>query len=406
MKNWPFLLLIFSTQIYASTIYEISKTTYRGLKKNVEKFEILNRYFVVSNSSPQDLSFNIQNKYPNDDIYLLSLPNSFNKQWGLQNLGQNEPITPSQMSVVSSVKGVDIKAKQAWSLTKGSKDIVIALIDTGIDFKHPELATNIWINEAEKNGLPGIDDDKNGFIDDISGYDFTGKTDSHPQDENGHGTHCAGIIGASHSSGIIAGVMDKVSIMPLRTLDKRGAGKTSQAIQAFSYAIKNGANIISNSWGSKGENELLKELIAEAYKKNIVVIAAAGNSRYNDNDLNPTYPANYEHVISVSAVNARGRHSAYSTFGETTVHIGAPGTNILSSYILRKKEIYRVMSGTSMAAPFISGAVGLFMSLHGTQVSPDLIKKHLIETAMPLKHLERMNQAQGMLNMYDFLSKY
>jgi subtilisin family serine protease len=403
-------LLTISFNTFA-TEYILEVKSYEGFNnKNIQKkFEILGKKYLVIETDflPQSeniisSSINHETSIFNNNAYTPKVVD-FHKQWGLFNEGKNEPITPDRMSPVGSVPGTDINIRPVWDELMGDKNIVIAVVDTGLDLKHKELISNIWINQSELNGKPGVDDDGNGFIDDINGYDFTGKEDSVPQDEHGHGTHCAGIIGAPHTSGKIAGVMSEVSIMALRTLDKKGAGKVDQAVRAFGYAIENGAHIISNSWGSRGHNEILESLINEANKRGIIVIAAAGNSRYNDNDLNPTYPANYPHVISVSSVNARARHASYSSFGKTTVHIGAPGTNILSTHTLKKGLKYRVMSGTSMAAPHISGIIGLYLAKHGVNQDPLLIKNKLISTAIKLDHLKGMNQADGMVDAFNFL---
>jgi subtilisin family serine protease len=412
MKRLLFIsILIFSNHSFSKQFLLEVKNFEHFTKNEVQKkFIVLGKKYVVLESDFLPQSTNIVKSSENYETYLFSDQNTyippvtdFTKQWGLLNLGKNEPITPDRMSPVSSISGIDINAQKAWSLSQGNKNVVIAVVDTGIDLAHIEFTDNLWINHKELNGAPGVDDDGNGMVDDINGYDYTGKEDSIPQDENGHGTHCAGIIGANHSVGKIAGVMNKVSIMALRTLDKKGAGKIDQAIRAFGYAIENGAHIISNSWGSRGHSPILEDLIKEATKRGIIVVAAAGNARFNDNDLNPTYPANYPGVISVSAINARARHSAYSSFGINTVHIGAPGTNVLSSHTLKKGLKYRVMSGTSMAAPHISGIIGLYLSINGTTQRTEVIKNKLIGTATKLDHLKGMNQANGMVDAYKFL---
>lgn len=403
MKILLSLFLLPITALSKGYIVELNpNNTYTGPAKNIIKTS--NKTFLVieSETYPKNKAF----KYieEDQDTFLLSTPKLeyFEKQWGLQNFGKNEPITPDRMSPVSSKIGIDSNAVNAWSLTKGRKDIVVAVVDTGLDLSHIELKSNLYINPAEFHGSPGVDDDKNGFIDDIHGYDFSSK-DSIPQDENGHGTHCAGIIAGTHNKGRIAGVMSKASLMALRTLDKKGAGKISQAIEAFSYAIENGANVISNSWGSRGHSQILEDLIKDATSKGIHVVAAAGNSRFNNNDENATYPANYPGVVSVGAINARARHSAYSSFGPNTVHISAPGTNIISSHIKRKGEIYRVMSGTSMAAPFVSGAIGLYLSLYGKNQEPLAIRQKLIDSSTKLDHLKQLTVSEGMLNIEEFL---
>ena len=402
------ILLFFSQPIYSKDyIIKLKQNAlYTGNATNIISYSKATYIVVNSDTLPNDPSFEFVEEDHDISILTRNSPQKqeyFSKQWALENLGKNEPITPNRMSPVTSVTGIETKSLEAWKLSTGSKDITIALVDTGVDLKHIELKENLWMNPLEANGLAGVDDDGNGFIDDINGFDFSAQ-DSIPQDENGHGTHCACIIGASHSQGKIAGVMANVSIMPLRTLNKKGAGKVSQAIEAFIYAIENGANIISNSWGSRGHSKILEELIIDANAKGIHVVAAAGNARFNNNDEAATYPANYPGVIAVGAINARARHAAYSSYGPKTMHLSAPGTNIISSHTLRKGERYRVMSGTSMAAPYVSGAIGLYLSLNGKSQKPLFIRNALIESATKLEHLKGMSVSEGMLNVSEFLN--
>lgn len=412
MKLIILSLLFFSFTAHSKE-YLLEVSDFKAINNGqiLEEFELLDRkYMLIKSELPPKSSMilSMSENFIIETLESVSAPTTlvdFSKQWGLLNEGKNEPITPIAMSPVTSKKGIDINILPAWALTKGSKQVIIAVLDTGTALNHEELKTNLWINQKEQQGLPGVDDDGNGFIDDLHGYDFTGKGSNTPQDEHGHGTHVAGIIGASHSHGKIAGVMDKVSLMTVRILNKKGRGTLQGALKGFAYAIESGAHIISNSWGHRGYSELLEGLVQEATNRGIIVVAAAGNSRFNNNDLNPTYPANYPGVISVSAVNARGRHSAYSTYGPETVHIAAPGTNILSSHTRRKGFDYRVLSGTSMSAPFVSGVIGLYLSHHGLGQSPEKIKNKLISTAVKLEHLESMNQAEGMINAYRFLTE-
>jgi thermitase len=312
------------------------------------------------------------------------------------------------MSPLQGVVGADGNILKAWEITKGSRDVIVAIIDTGVDYNHEELKDNMWVNQAELNGRPGVDDDGNGFIDDVHGYDFI-ENDGNPDDGYGHGTHCAGIVGASHTKGKIMGVMGQVSIMAVRMMDDKGRGKLEQSIKAVGYAIENGAHVLSNSWGSRGYSEILENLFKKANDRGIVAVAAAGNARFNNNDESPTYPATYNspNIISVSAINAQNRHAAYSSYGPKTVHVGAPGTNVLSAFIKtrRYKETYRVTSGTSMAAPFVSGLVGLYMSRFGTDVVPSEVKKNLIESSVPVADLVDKNVAKGRVDGFNFLSK-
>lgn len=280
--------------------------------------------------------------------------NMFAKQWGLKNNGRNSGGLFSRGKA-----GEDINALKAWKTTRGNRKIIVAVIDTGIDYNHPDLKGQVWVNKAEKEGRKGFDDDGNGYIDDIYGHDF-GNNDGDPMDGHGHGTHCAGVIGAAHDGKGMMGVMGKVQIMGIKFLSDQGRGETIDAIGAIDYAIKNKADIMSNSWGGGEKSQALKEAIARARDAGILFVAAAGNSSL-DNDRNPTYPANYDvdNIISVGAMDGRGRKSGFSNYGKNTVHVFAPGSGILSTV---KNGKYQKMSGTSMAAPFVAGVLGLAIS--------------------------------------------
>lgn len=397
-----------------------SQSIPKSLKSIAKReFKILGQnYLIVEDqesvlSLPENIQNSIQKIEENFDVSVYddnsreAYLSDFGKQWGLQNLGNSEPVTTTSMSPLQGVIGADVNILKAWELTKGKKEVVVAIIDTGVDYDHPELKSNMWVNLAEKNGKRGVDDDGNGFVDDIHGYDFVGN-DSKPDDGYGHGTHCAGIVGASHTEGKIHGVMKDVSIMAVRMMDNKGRGKLEQSIKAVGYAIENGAHVLSNSWGSRGYSEILENLFKKANEKGIIAVAAAGNSRFNNNDESPTYPANYNspNIISVSAFNAQERHAAYSSYGPQTVHVAAPGTNIISTYIKKRrwKETYRVSSGTSMAAPFVSGLVGLYLSYHGQGKTPKEIREHLIMTSVPAADLADKNVAKGRVDAHQFLN--
>jgi subtilisin family serine protease len=418
MLKYIFIMILLSRSIFANEIIIEVKAGYPTPQINgkiIEEFKVLDRKFIKIETAIKDpIGFYSSLKSVNhvDYNHETSIASAqdlsdFGKQWALTNKGNNEPVSLDRMSPLAGVIGADTNAIEAWKLEKGKKDVIIAVIDTGIDLKHPELRDNLWINRAELNGKKGVDDDGNGYIDDIHGMDFVGKGDSDPTDENGHGTHCAGIIGADHKTGRMAGIMENVQLMAVRHLNKRGAGKLDGAIKAIGYAIKAGAHILSNSWGSRGHSDIINSLLIDAEKKGIIVVAAAGNSRFNDNDTSPTYPANYDgaSVISVSSMNAQARHAAYSSYGKKTVHVAAPGTNILSTYIKtrRHKKGYRVLSGTSMAAPYVSGIVGLFLSHYGDQYSPLEIRNRLIKTAVKNDELTDFNVAGGYVDAYNFL---
>ena len=308
-----------------------------------------------------------------------SIDHFFSKQWHLENNGLNSRTTV----IVPGVKGEDIDARAAWELTTGSKDIKVALIDTGVDYNNPELKENIWQNQLEKDGLPGIDDDGNGYIDDIYGFDFINQ-DNDPIDEDGHGSHCAGIIGAVHNNGGIKGVMGQVKIMSLK-FSTGGAGTMDAALEAIDYAIEQGADIMSNSWGGAPKESILFDLLNLASEKGIFIVNAAGNSG-NDSDRFPIYPASYDipGLMSVGATMGRGSKANFSNYGKEMVDVFAPGQNIYSTWYNRS---YKKKSGTSMSAPIVAGIAGLAKSLDPT-ISPTELKELIIQTSEPLRALE------------------
>lgn len=255
------------------------------------------------------------------------------------------------------------RVEAAWETARESK-VIVAIIDTGIDLGHPDLGGpdgNLWVNEREANGIEGQDDDGNGVIDDIHGATFLGRRrDGNPQDDNGHGTHCAGTIGAVGNNGRgIAGLNWRVSLMGVKALNAQGAGSNSDIVKAIYYAIRNGAQIISNSYGGSPYDAQLKEAIDEANRKGILFVTAAGN-RGSSNDMSYEYPAVFEsdNIINVGALDREGNLAYFSNFGRDFVHIAAPGVNIVSTYPVAFGS-YKFMSGTSMAAPFVAGAAAL-----------------------------------------------
>lgn len=269
-----------------------------------------------------------------------------------------------------------LRLDEAWRRTEGSREIVVAVVDTGVDFNHPDLKNNIWFNAAEKFGRSGIDDDANGFVDDVYGWDFANNRPN-AMDDNNHGTHCAGIIGAEHNGVGTIGVSPKVRIMPIKFLNAQGSGDLYAAIHSIRYATRMGARIISNSWGGGGYSILLSEAIAEAVGKGVVVVAAAGNSS-SDNDAMPTYPANYPGVVSVASSDQGDDLSSFSNYGTESVMVAAPGSQILSTIPGSKMAAY---SGTSMAAPQVTGALALALSIK-PQATAQELKEKLCSTSV------------------------
>lgn len=318
----------------------------------------------------------------------------FGKLWGLRNTGSNGP------RGVNAVEGADVDALKAWEITKGDRAIKIAVIDTGIDYNHPDLRDQMWVNEAEANGQPGVDDDGNGYVDDIHGYDFA-NNDGDPIDGHSHGTHCAGTIGASHNAIGVAGVMRDVQFVAVKFLTDSGSGSTEAAIKSIDYATKIGVDIMSNSWGGGGRSEALQEAIERANDAGIVFTAAAGNSS-TDNDSRPHYPSNYnvDNVISVAATTAADELASFSCYGRSTVHIGAPGHEILSTV---KNGGYASYSGTSMATPHVSGVIGLFLA-ENKDLTPLQIRNKVMVTSDPVAALRGKTINSGRINAYNLLT--
>lgn len=320
----------------------------------------------------------------------------FSQLWGLFNTGSNEPNSSRQGRA-----GADIAAFDAWNISKGSRQVKIAVIDTGVDYNHSDLKENIWENIAEKLGTPGVDDDGNGYVDDIHGYDFA-NDDGDPLDGHGHGTHCAGTIGAVHDNAIgVAGVMANVEIVAIKFLTDQGSGDSANAIKAIDYATSLNVDIMSNSWGGGAYSQLLEEAIQRASEAGIIFTAAAGNSG-DDNDSVPHYPANYgvENVVSVAAHNAQDDLANFSCYGKETVDIAAPGQGILSTMT---NGSYGVLSGTSMATPHVSGALGLLVSVEGRIPHDEMIER-LRETSVPVvSYRGRINKG-GRLNAFNLLT--
>lgn len=320
------------------------------------------------------------------------MDSQYGSQWGLKNTGRNSGGWWSRGKA-----GEDINAEKAWTVTKGSRAIKVAVIDTGVDYNHPDLKDQMWTNTAELNGQPGVDDDGNGYVDDIHGYDFQNK-DGDPMDDHNHGTHCAGVIGASHNSIGIKGVMADVEIVAIKFLSARG-GTTEDAILSVQYAIDVGVDVMSNSWGGGGFSQALKDAIIAANNAGIVFVAAAGNSN-SDNDARPTYPTNYEvdNVIAVGSHTGKGTRSSFSNYGAKTVHVMAPGSGILSTVRGGK---YANMSGTSMACPHVSGIAGLLLSVE-PNLTPAEVRDRMVNTAKGSSSLKSTSLG-GRIDAYEML---
>jgi len=307
-------------------------------------------------------------------------------KWEFQNTGQ-----------IGGVVGADVDASAAWETLSAASGIIVAVLDTGIRYTHEDLAGNMWVNPGEIAGN-GIDDDDNGYIDDIHGINAV--TDSgDPMDDQGHGTHVAGIIGSVGNNGVgLTGIAWDIEVMALKFLDSEGNGTDADAIDCIDYAIQNGVSVINSSWGGGEFNQVLKDAIEIAGEHGIFFVAAAGNEGI-DNDAVGHFPSSYElpNVVSVTATDRKDELADFANFGEETVDLAAPGKGIYSCYG-RSDSDYRSLNGSSMAAPCVSGAIGLLKARFPNEAMPSLLNR-LLASVDPLESLARRCRSGGRLNL-------
>lgn len=315
---------------------------------------------------------------PNNLYYLDVIPSDpgFEQMWGLNNVGQD-----------GGTPDADIDAPEAWDITTGSNEVVIAVIDSGVDLGHEDLAANIWTNPGEIPGN-GIDDDNNGFIDDVHGWDFS-SNDNDPSPAGGgclgHGTHVAGTIGAIGDNGIgVTGVNWNVKIMPLKAfqpiLEIFCAASDADLIAAIQYHTMMGVRISNNSWGGTSPNLAMFSAIRAS---NSVFVAAAGNGGPDaigdNNDATPHYPSSYglDNIVAVAATDRDDNRAFFSNYGHTTVDLGAPGLPILSTL---PNNNYGNLFGTSMATPHVTGVAGLLLAQDPTLTNNEIVWRILNST--------------------------
>ncbi len=322
---------------------------------------------------------------PNDSAFVN------NTLWGLRNRG-----------TAGGVVGADIAAEQAWDITTGSSGVVVAVIDTGVRYTHRDLARQMWRNPGE---IPGnqIDDDGDGYVDNVFGINAITRSGD-PMDDNDHGTHVAGTIGAAANDGNPAvGVAWNVQIMACKFLDEFGFGFTDDAIRCIDFAVANGARVLNNSWGGGGFSRPLFDSLSAARRQGVLVVVAAGNES-NNNDAFPDYPASFQidNIISVAALDRRDQLAGFSNFGATNVHLGAPGVEIYSTASRTDSE-YRFLDGTSMAAPHVSGVAALILSRY-PNASVAEMRERLLTTTVPIPSLSGKTRTGGRLNAFNALS--
>jgi subtilisin family serine protease len=331
---------------------------------------------------------------PDYQLQVFATPNdpSFSQLWGLNNTGQT-----------GGTADADIDATEAWNVRTSAGNLVVAVIDTGIRYTHTDLTANMWINPGEIAGN-GIDDDANGVVDDVHGINALAGTGD-PLDDNGHGTHVAGTIGAVGNNGTgVAGVAWSVKLMACKFLDAQGTGSLSDAVTCIDYARQNGARIMNNSWGGGGFSQALADAIAAARNDGILFVVAAGNSGMN-NDSTPAYPSSYNlaNIVSVAATDHNDQRAYFSNYGTSSVHLGAPGVNIVSTYNTSDTG-YASLSGTSMACPHVAGAAALVWAQFPT-LSHTQVKARLLAASDSLATMANIVETGGRLNLHRALTE-
>jgi subtilisin family serine protease len=328
---------------------------------------------------------------PNDLVSAQALPNDpqFNLLWGLKNAGQT-----------GGLAGTDIAIENVWDTFQDGSGVIVAVIDTGVDYEHPDLAANMWVNPGEIAGN-GIDDEGNGFIDDIHGYDFS-NNDNDPMDDHQHGTHVAGILGAVGNNGVgVTGVAWQAKIMAVKFLNDSANGTVADAISCIEYAVANGAVILNNSWGSSAFNAALQSAILEADAQGALFFAAAGNQGRNI-DVNPFYPAGLDvpNILSITSIDDENDLSSFSNFGAIDVDLAAPGGDVYST---KPNNTYGYISGTSMATPYTAGAAALLWSQFPS-LSHRQVRNLVFQGVEPRNYLAANTAMGGIVNVANSLA--
>lgn len=347
------------------------------------------------------------NKYKNNPNVIYAEPNGI---LTIQ-LTPDDPRLPEQWAL-NNTGDHDIDAIEAWDIETGTESVIVANVDTGIDFLHQDLVSNIWVNPGEIAGN-GIDDDGNGYIDDVRGWDFV-NNDNDPMDDNGHGTHTGGIIAAAGNNSIgVAGISWRSKLMSLKVFDQYGNGSFFSAASAIMYAADMGAAVSNNSYGCLGENCVslaLEDAFNYAAQQNMLNVVAAGNDA-NDNDLKNYYPCNSSSasVVCVAATDSADNLASFSNYGLSSADIAAPGYNILSTVPVSGNGCcsdpsgYRQVSGTSMATPMVTGSAALLLSQDSGLAFGDL-KARLLGAVDVMPSLSSKTLYGGRLNVYRALT--
>lgn len=358
----------------------------KGVRTNLSKVEAARRAGLIELADSNFKVYAFEFDEIDDYIYKFGLLWSLNHPLGLFN---NE-------------FDLDVDAVEAWNVTTGNPNLIVGVIDTGVSLEHPDLAANIWNNPFER--ADGVDNDRNGYIDDTKGYNFHDNTNN-ADDDHFHGTHVAGTIAAIRNNGRgIAGIAPSVKILPLKVLGANGEGDTAALVKAVAYATelrRKGVNIrvLNASLGGGPKSSVMEDVLKEANRRGILFVAAAGNDNGN-NDVTPVYPASYgtgiPNVVAVAASNFIGMKASFSNYGARTVHLAAPGTLIWAPII---GGLYLPSSGTSMAAPHVTGVAALAYSRF-PNMTPSQMRDHLMNSTKPVSLLNGYMRSPGIVSAY------
>jgi subtilisin family serine protease len=325
---------------------------------------------------------------PNYRVFPVRAPGDprYPELWGLNNTGQQ-----------GGTPGADSDAESAWDISTGDRRVRVAVIDTAIEFGHPDLEGQVWTNPGE---IPNyyVDDDANGFVDDVNGWDFF--DDDLPADYDSHGTHVAGTIGGLGNDGFgVAGVAWSVTIVPIKFLCY-GWGSTADAIAAIEYATLLGVDVMNNSWGGGESSQAMLDAINAAAQQDILFVAAAGDDN-KDNDIWPFYPASLDdpNIVAVAATDRSDGRAWFSSWGALSVDLGAPGVEILSAVM---GGSHGLKNGTSVATPHVS-AVAALMRAVAPEMGVVALKQHLLESVEPVSSMMGITVTEGRLNAYQAL---
>lgn len=358
-------------EVSSAGLWFENKTSYRSFVSRPYLFLLRVPAFLGTDRAISDLEANANIEYAEKNyiVHLDSTPNDtyYSYQWGLNNSGQS-----------GGTSDADIDAPEAWDTFTGSSDIVMAIIDSGIDYDHDDLQSNIWNNPGETGDgkeTDNIDNDGNGYVDDWRGWDFA-NSDNSPMDDlypEYHGTHVAGIAGAegNNSTGV-TGVCWNSKLMPLKVIDYTGYFTAANVISAIDYAVDAGAQVINCSLGLSSYSSTLYAAVEDAQEQGVLIVCSAGNSNTNINTT-PHYPASFDldNIISVLATDDDDAKATYSSYGSYAVDLGAPGgqDGTQSSdniYSTKQGDQYQYLAGTSMAVPLVTGSVGLILGQRST----------------------------------------